>query len=216
MSHGKKVCKILKDIRRQIAEKNDIAFITSECHFQGECKGTCPKCEAELRFLENELHKRKHLGKVATIAGISLGIATVFPACNQLSTPHNTLGEVPIEWDYKDDYMGGIDDEMSMFGISDTLVDYQGGLEALYKFLSDNIVYPKEARENKVEGTVLVKIAIEKDGSISEVKVLAGIGYGCDDEVVRVAKMIPNKWKIENIEKTVYYPLPVRFMLDDE
>jgi hypothetical protein len=78
MNRGKQTCKILKEIRQQIAEKNDIEFITSECHFQGECQGTCPKCESELTYLENQLQKRRQLGKAATIAGISLGIAGTF------------------------------------------------------------------------------------------------------------------------------------------
>jgi hypothetical protein len=82
MTRGKKTCKILKEIRQQIADRNDIEYITSECHFQGECQGTCPKCEAELQYLENELSKRRQLGKVVAVAGISLGIAGSFAACN--------------------------------------------------------------------------------------------------------------------------------------
>ena len=78
---GKKTCKILKEIRQQIAERNDIEYITSECHFQGECKGTCPKCEAELQYLENELSKRRQLGKAVAVAGISLGLMGTFPSC---------------------------------------------------------------------------------------------------------------------------------------
>ena len=91
MTRGKKTCKILKEIRQQIADRNDIEYITSECHFQGECKGTCPKCEAELQYLENELSKRRQLGKAVAVAGISLGIASTFSACNapqqQTDTP---------------------------------------------------------------------------------------------------------------------------------
>ena len=45
--NGKSKCKILKEIRKRIAEENDIAYVTSECQYQGECSGTCPKCEAE-------------------------------------------------------------------------------------------------------------------------------------------------------------------------
>ena len=82
MTRGKQTCKILKEIRQEIADKNEIAYTTSECHFDGECQGTCPKCEAELKYLENELHRRKQLGKTAAIAGISLGIASTFSACN--------------------------------------------------------------------------------------------------------------------------------------
>ena len=90
MTYGKRTCKILKEIRQQIADKNDIEYITSECHFQGECKGTCPKCEAELKFLEKELHKRKQLGKAVAVAGISLGIASTFSACNTPQKQTNT------------------------------------------------------------------------------------------------------------------------------
>lgn len=52
MTRGKMTCRILKEIRRQIAEANDIEFVTSECRYQGDCAGTCPKCEAEVRYLE--------------------------------------------------------------------------------------------------------------------------------------------------------------------
>jgi hypothetical protein len=89
MSYGKETCKILKEIRQQIADKNEIEYITSECHFQGECQGTCPKCEEEVKYIENELHKRKQLGKVASIAGIatvSFGMAmstATFSSCDK-------------------------------------------------------------------------------------------------------------------------------------
>ena len=60
---GKSKCKILKDIRKQIAKENDIEFVTNECNYKGDCLGTCPKCEAEVRYLESELEKRKSAGK---------------------------------------------------------------------------------------------------------------------------------------------------------
>jgi len=96
MTCGKKTCKILKEIRQQIAEKNDIEYITSECHFQGECKGTCPKCEAELRYLENELHKRQQLGKVVTIAGIALGVVGAAAANEPPNQGHAKIFEQKI------------------------------------------------------------------------------------------------------------------------
>ena len=91
MTRGKRTCKILKEIRQQIAEKNDITLVTSECTFQGECKGTCPKCEQEVRYLESELRKRQQLGKVVTIAGISLGIAGSFVACGNTPQQNETV-----------------------------------------------------------------------------------------------------------------------------
>lgn len=69
--NGKKKCKILKEIRKQIAKDNDIAFVTSECKHKGNCKGTCPKCEWEVRYLEAELEKRRKAGKQVVVAGIA-------------------------------------------------------------------------------------------------------------------------------------------------
>ena len=80
MERGKQVCKILKDIRKQIAEENDIEFITSECQHKGDCAGTCPKCEAELRYLESQLARRRAAGFPARLAGVALGMAVVAPA----------------------------------------------------------------------------------------------------------------------------------------
>ena len=82
MAKGKQTCKILKEIRRQIAVENDIEFVTSECTYKGDCEGTCPKCEAEVRYLERELEKRQRLGKVAVFAGMSLGTLLTAAACD--------------------------------------------------------------------------------------------------------------------------------------
>ncbi len=94
MNRGKRTCRILKEIRQQIALQNNIEYVTSECHFQGECKGSCPKCEAEVIYLENELKKRHQLGKAVSIAGISLGLAASFSACN---SPRKEIPAIPSE-----------------------------------------------------------------------------------------------------------------------
>lgn len=76
---GKSKCKILKDIRRQIAVKNDIAYVTEECKFQGDCTGTCPKCEAEVRYLEAELRKRRQAGRAVVLHGIAAAMVITAP-----------------------------------------------------------------------------------------------------------------------------------------
>lgn len=91
---GKERCKALKEIRRQIAEKNDIAYAVSECTYQGECKGTCPKCEAELRYLERELELRKSLGKAVAVAGISASVCTGLTGCGPAEAVEDFLWEV--------------------------------------------------------------------------------------------------------------------------
>lgn len=68
---GKSKCRILKEIRKKIASENDIAYAVEECTYQGSCSGTCPKCEADLRYLEQELQKRQALGKAVTVAALA-------------------------------------------------------------------------------------------------------------------------------------------------
>lgn len=80
MERGRQVCRILKDIRKRIAEENDIEFITSECTHKGDCAGTCPKCEAEVRYLESQLARRRVAGRTVRLTGVSMGLAAVAPA----------------------------------------------------------------------------------------------------------------------------------------
>ena len=93
MAKGKQTCKILKEIRKQIAAENDIDLVVSECTYQGDCLGTCPKCEAEVRYLERELEKRQRMGKAAVFAGMSLGTLFAATSCNH-PVPEPLAGEV--------------------------------------------------------------------------------------------------------------------------
>lgn len=88
---GKKRCKILKEIRKTIAEQNEIAYVTSECQHKGDCAGTCPKCEAEVRYLERELEKRRHLGKTVAVAGVAAAVALSATGC---AIPTETDGDM--------------------------------------------------------------------------------------------------------------------------
>ena len=95
MTKGKQTCKILKEIRKQIAEENDIELITSECTHKGDCQGTCPKCEAEVRYLERELAKRQRLGKAAVFAGMTIGTAITASGCGLLVRPPDGMLVLP-------------------------------------------------------------------------------------------------------------------------
>ena len=87
MARGKQTCKILKEIRRQIAEANGIEFATSECRYRGDCLGTCPKCEAEVRYLEQQLRARSIAGKAVALAGISAAsLAILMPISTEAKT----------------------------------------------------------------------------------------------------------------------------------
>ena len=80
MVKGKSTCKLLKSIRQQIADANGISYRPKECQHKGNCAGTCPACEEEIRYLERELKARKGNGFGMKVAGIAAGIcATVMP-----------------------------------------------------------------------------------------------------------------------------------------
>lgn len=78
---GKDKCKLLREIRQKVASDNDITLITNECTFKGECKGTCPKCEAEVRYLERELERKRHMGQFITIAGLAISSTIGMASC---------------------------------------------------------------------------------------------------------------------------------------
>ena len=77
MSRGKTTCKVLKEVRRKIADANDIPLQERECTHTGDCAGTCPYCESEVRYLERELSKRRALGKAVAVAGIAFSAVTM-------------------------------------------------------------------------------------------------------------------------------------------
>ena len=93
MAKGKSTCKLLKSIRQQIADANGISYQPIECDHKGDCAGTCPACEEEIRYLEGELKARKGNGFGMKVAGIAAGIcATVMPmtAAAQAVKPDST------------------------------------------------------------------------------------------------------------------------------
>ncbi len=99
MGTGKEVCLILKGIRQKIADANGISYQPKECHHKGDCTGTCPACEEEIRYLERELKARKGNGFGMKVAGIAAGIcATVMPmtAAAQAVNP-DSMANHPVQ-----------------------------------------------------------------------------------------------------------------------
>lgn len=97
----------------------------------------------------------------------------------------------------------------------DDMPSFPGGETKLMEYVGKNLKYPQEAREKGVQGRVFVGFVVEPDGSISDVKLLRGIGGGCDEEAIRVVKSFP-KWKPGKHQGKfvrVSYMLPVNFKL---
>ncbi len=96
--------------------------------------------------------------------------------------------------------------------------EFPGGDAAFGKYLGNKIRYPAIAKENNVQGKVFLNFTVERDGSLTDIKVVRGIGSGCDDEAVRVLKSSP-RWKpgIQNGRAVrVSYTIPISFTLQQE
>ena len=101
MTRGKDICKTLKGIRQQIADANNIRYQPCECHHEGDCSGTCPACEQEIRYLEGQLRIRKRRGWSMKVAGLAAGfcVATIpLVSCNNLvKSPSPKAINIPQE-----------------------------------------------------------------------------------------------------------------------
>ena len=203
MVRGKQTCKILKEIRRQIAEANDIEFITSECQYQGDCLGTCPKCEAEVRYLEQQLLFRQKNGLGIKIMGVSLGLSAALassPLYGQETVKDSLNKSLPqVEVVCKDSITTTKDSkapisqgEDAMFGMVEAMPEFPGGHKALMEYLAKNVKYPKN--RPRLTGRIIVQFTITKKGEITDAKVVRGINPDYDKEALRVIKKMPH-WK---------------------
>ncbi|OJJ17681.1 energy transducer TonB [marine bacterium AO1-C] len=105
--------------------------------------------------------------------------------------------------------------EEKIFLISETQAMPKDGIAAFYKYIGQNLNYPSQARRMSIEGTVVLQFVVEKDGSLTDFKVLKSVGGGCDEEAVRVLKKSP-KWspgKQRGKAVRVRRSIPIRFTL---
>ncbi len=106
-------------------------------------------------------------------------------------------------------------DTGQVFMVVEKMPEYSGGIKALMHYLADHIQYPAAAKKAKVQGRVFINFIVEKDGSISHVKVMRGIGYGCDEEAVKAVENMP-RW-IPGYQRgkpvRVSFNVPVKFTL---
>jgi TonB family protein len=289
MARGKSICSVLKTIRKQVADANEIKYEPRECHYEGECRGTCPACEAEVRYIERELDIRRQLGKAVAIVGISAGLSAL-SGCGdranktdcvseeesrltvgkvKINTPQRLDGDVeykspvdtvivekdpatikkrtapfkapapkeekkdPVVLDEDDEVMGrtgGVEPELGapplpiipqdedpskVFGVVEQMPSFPGGDRKLMDYLKEHTRYPEESAEACVQGRVICTFIVEKDGSISNVKVAKSLDPLLDAEAVRVVSGMP-KWipgKQNGVTYRVKYTIPVTFRL---
>lgn len=91
-------------------------------------------------------------------------------------------------------YSQSDDADNYVYNMVDQSAKFQDGYNSIIKFVQENIKFPAEAQENNVHGRLMVSVVVEKDGSLSDIKIKKGLGYGLDEEIVRIIKMMP-KWQ---------------------
>ena len=195
MGTGKEVCLILKGIRQKIADANGISYQPKECQHKGDCSGTCPACEAEIRYLEQELKARKGNGFGMKVAGIAASIcATVMPmtAAAQVVKSDSTANR-PVHTAKKGDVK---------------VVDLSDGCAS--PVVVRGMVIDAEDKEPVIGASVVIDgtnkgIATNVDGQFA-LKVpsdtLLVISYiGCKDKKVRVSSLLSSDNNVIMLEE---------------
>ncbi len=111
--------------------------------------------------------------------------------------------------------LGEEKDNSEVFKVVKDMPEFPGGQQAMMRFLGENIKYPETAKKEGIQGRVFISFVIEKDGRVSSIEKLRGIGGGCDEEALRVVAAMPN-WKpgyTDGKPVRVAYNLPIKFSL---
>lgn len=224
MARGKQTCRILKAIRQQIARANDVDLIISECRFKGDCLGTCPKCEAEVRYLEEQLRLRQSMGKAVVIAGLSAGLIGL-SGCGSTAHPlvggGETLQSEPTE-QFKPDTATHTekhdDSESTIFGaVSEVMPQFPGGEGEMLRFVAENIKYPEDYCN--AEGRVIVQFLVDKNGNVCTPKIVrSNLPEAFNQEALRIINLFPkfSPGKRNGVPVDVWYTVPVRFSIPSD
>ena len=214
MKHGIYICNTLKAIRLDIARANGIEYTPNACNHEGECAGTCSACESEMRYLEREIARKRSMGKAAFVAGVSLALsglsamAAGAPSSEAMMSSYGSQSQV-CDTTKRAEIYGLIREQMPYF---------QGGDRALKKYLQSHINYPPEAVKDSIQGLVVVQLLIERNGEVSEVKVVRPVHELLDNEAVRVCKSLPKfaPGRVGGETVAMWLTLPITFKLEDK
>lgn len=200
MNKGKSTCKVLKDIRQKIADENGIRYVPKECNFKGECKGTCPACEAEIRYLEDELRRKQRNGFAVKIGGIAAGLcAMVVPAqveaqninkdSLKTSVPQvNALDSVAVK-----DLSNGAEDAIVVRGCLISNEDKEPLIGA-----SVIVLGTQKGLATDLDGNFAVKVPQDANLKISFI--------GCKDKIIKAKDLLDKKNRtivLENDESSI-------------
>ncbi len=208
--------------------KNFLAFVNQHIKYPEEAKKANIKGDVNVSFT---VKKDGSLTDISTDGKLGYGTDEEAIRVLKLSPKWipSSLGE-PIEESYsmpikfannqpqsEDKHAQTAIEDKTVYSVvsMDNPPKFPGGMAKFYQFLSDNVKYPPMAAENNIQGNVFVSFTVEKDGSLSELKVDRPLGYGTDEEAIRVLRLSP-KWDAgiqDGKAVRVKYNLPIKFYL---
>ena len=232
MKRGKKICKTLKDIRREIAKANDIKYEPRECKHEGDCLGTCPACEAEVRYLERQLDLRRKLGKAVAVVGISAGLAGLAACGSKKAITSPEIDGGKLQGEPVEPVLAGIpmisnrieaavdtlqtcataEDEKIFGDVDETMPMFRGGNQGLQEYISQNLRYPANHWGDE-QGKVVVTFTVNEDGTLSDAQVAKSSDEWLNAEALRLVNEMP-KWvpaRRNGKSIKVKYILPIIF-----
>ncbi len=219
MARGKQTCKILKEIRRQIAEANGIEFATSECRYKGDCLGTCPKCEAEVRDLEQQLRARTFAGKAIALAGISAGMI-LMSGCSGTSSDTNNAetleGMVIINLEEEEEDVEESEvREIWLESQVDVKPEFPGGDDEMRNFFDECWCKEKDA----IIGSAKIGYTVNFKGEIENPEIIEGDTL-LGEQLIRIINQFPNhtpgkrNGKPVDVYKTFSFSLSLQIGVD--
>ncbi len=159
--------------------------------------------------------KKTRFGAWKVFAALPVMVLLLMVGCKPATEKAVDQEEIPFEYSGEDKSAPMDADTDQVFQVVEVDPEFPGGIEALYKYMVDNVKYPEKAKADKIEGRVFVAFVIEKDGSVTNAKVVRGVSDEIDAEALRVVSAMP-KWKPGTQQGNpvrVQYNLPIVFKL---
>ena len=158
---------------------------------------------------------KSRFGAWKALAALPVAAVLLMAGCQPANGEAVEQEEIPFEATNVDESAPLDANTDEVFKVVEVDPEFPGGEEALYKYLAENIKYPEKAKNNKVEGRVYITFVIEKDGTVSDAKVLRSVNEELDAEALRVINAMP-KWKPgtqRGVPVRVQYNIPITFKL---
>lgn len=171
------------------------------------------KCNSDGKFyIENFAGDSSHFPIAVTMSNLKASFIRIkdYPKLKSVIKPRIPLLDRTVNY-YDNPQTDSI--EKIEFHVVEAMPQFPGGEETMAWFMSQFLRYPEEALKNNISGTVIVKFLVDSDGTLNDFSIVKSLGYGCDEEAIRVMKLIPD-W-LPGIQHgnpvSVYLVLPIRF-----